>query len=85
MNRHIALLEECILELSDSVDFTIRETIKARLDSCKMPQSKHYRFIHEVREQLDAHGIQLAGLTKKRDTTSYIYSSISKDGLGTEA
>jgi len=67
MNRHIALLEECILELSESQDYTIRETIKARVDSCKMPQSKHYRFIHEVRSQLDAHDVILSGLTRKRD------------------
>ncbi len=80
MNRHIALLEECILEISDNVDFTIKETIKARLDSCKMPQAKHYRFVHEVREQLDAHDMQLAVLTRKRDNnTSYIYSSILEE------
>ncbi len=72
MNKHIALLEECIIELSESQDYTIRETIKARVDSCQMTRDKSYQFVGETRKKLEDHEIMLAGLTKKRDDKDYL-------------
>jgi len=70
MHQRLDILTDCLIELSDSVNFTIRETIKARLDSCQMMRDKSYQFVGETRKKLEDHEIMLAGLTKKRDSKS---------------